>query len=78
LAEEREFIDQDGNRWGVAYSEGGDRGMISMSRLVFKALDEEGPAEERFLSVHHGFLEGADDHKLEVALSQAYRVDPPV
>ena len=77
MAEEREFIDQDGNRWSVSYSEGGDRGMIAMSQLMFKTLDVEGDGEERYLSVYPGFLEGADEHKLEVALSQAYRVDPP-
>ncbi len=77
VAEEREFIDEAGHRWSVNYSEGSARGMITMPQLVFKAMDGEISGEERYLAVHAGFLEGADDHKLEVALSQAQRVDPP-
>lgn len=76
-AGEREFIDQTGRRWHVAYSEGGVRGMITMNQIVFKALDGEIAGEQRYLTVHPGYLESVDDHQLEVALSQAQRVDPP-
>ncbi len=47
-----------------------------MKQIVFRALDESGGGE-RFLTVHPGYLETVDDHQLEVALSQAQRVDPP-
>ena len=73
---EREFIDHAGHRWSVEYTQG-VRGMITMSQLLFTALEGEIAGEERYLAVHPGFLEGADEHKLEVALSQAQRVDPP-
>ncbi len=72
----REFIDKSGRSWQVSYTEAGVRGMITMKQIVFRSLDE-GPAEERFLTVHPGYLESVDDHQLEVALSQAQRVDPP-
>jgi hypothetical protein len=75
-AKGREFIDQAGHRWSAEYTEN-VRGMIAMSQIVFTAMDGEIAGEERYLAVHPGFLEGADDHKLEVALSQAQRVDPP-
>jgi hypothetical protein len=77
VAEEREFIDQAGHRWSVAYSEGGVRGMLTMNQIVFTALDRETAGEERFLTVYPGYLERVDDHQLEIALSQAQRVNPP-
>lgn len=77
VAEEREFVDRAGRRWTVKYTEGGVRGMITMHQIVFRAEDGEIAGEERYLIVHPGYLESADDHKLEVALSQAQRVDPP-
>jgi hypothetical protein len=77
VAEDREFLDGAGRRWQVSYSEGGVRGMITMNQIVFKALDGEVAGEERYLTVHPGYLEGADDHQLEVALSQAQTVNPP-
>ncbi|NIP77698.1 MAG: hypothetical protein GWM90_00230 [Gemmatimonadetes bacterium] len=77
-AEEREFVDGAGHRWTVRYTDGGVRGMITMHQIVFEAQDGEIAGEERYLIVHPGYLERADDHKLETALSQAQRVDPPV
>ncbi|UCC72610.1 MAG: hypothetical protein JSV86_19980 [Gemmatimonadota bacterium] len=77
MAEERDFTDRTGRRWRVAYAEGGVRGMLTMNNIVFRALDGDQAGEERYLAVHPGYLESADDHKLEVALSQAQRVDPP-
>lgn len=77
MAEEREFTDKTGRRWRVSYTEGGVRGMMTMNNIVFKALNGYEGSEERFLTVHPGYLESADDHQLEVALSQAQRVDPP-
>jgi hypothetical protein len=77
VAEEREFTDKTGRRWRVSYTDGGARGMITMPNIVFKALDGDEAGEERFLTVHPGYLESIDDHRLEVALSQAQRVDPP-
>ncbi len=77
VAEEREFTDGQGRRWKVAYGEGGGSAMISMNQIVFRALDGEIAGEERYLTVHPGYLEAVDDHQLEVALSQAQRVDPP-
>ncbi len=72
----REFTDKSGQSWRVSYTEAGVRGMIIMKQIVFRSLDEPSGAE-RFLTVHPGYLESADDHQLEVALSQAQRVDPP-
>ena len=77
MAEDREFLDGSGRRWQVSYSVGGVRGMITMNQIVFKALDGDIAGEERYLTVHPGYLEGADDHQLEVALSQAQTVNPP-
>lgn len=77
MAEEREFTDKTGRRWRVSYTEGGVRGMMTMNNIVFKALNGYEGSEERFLTVHPGYLESADDHQLEVALSQAQTVDPP-
>lgn len=77
MAAEREFVDAEGHRWNASYTEGGGHGMLTMKQIVFKAMDGEISGEERFLTVHPGFLEGADEHKLEVALSQAQRLDPP-
>lgn len=76
LGTKREFTDKAGQSWQVAYTEAGVRGMITMKQVVFKSLDRP-RVEERFLTVHPGYLESADDHQLEVALSQAQRVDPP-
>ncbi len=73
MAEAREFTDAAGRRWQVSYTQAGVRGMITMKQIVFRALD----GEERFLTVHPGYLESADDHRLEVALSQAQTVVPP-
>jgi hypothetical protein len=78
VAEEREFTDAAGRRWRVAYSEGGVRGMLTMNQIVFRALDGNIAGEERYLAVYPGYLESADDHQLEVALSQAQTVNPPL
>ncbi len=77
MAEEREFTDKQGRHWHVAYTEGGVRGMLTMRSIVFRALDGGDAGEDRYLTVHPGYLESVDDHQLEVALSQAQRVDPP-
>ena len=77
MAEEREFTDAAGRRWRVAYTKGGVKGMITMRQIVFRALDAEVAGEERFLTVHPGFLEAVNEHQLEVALSQAQRVTAP-
>lgn len=77
MAEEREFTDATGRRWRVAYTRGGVRGMITMKQIVFRALDGEMAGEERYLTVHPGFLEAVNEHQLEVALSQAQRVTAP-
>ncbi len=77
MAQAREFTDQAGRRWSVDYTDGASTGMIQMDRLVFKALDGENAGEERFLTVHPGYLDSAGDHMLEVALSQAQTIDPP-
>lgn len=77
VAEAREFSDKRGRRWRVSYTEGGVRGMLTMNNIVFKALDADYAGEERFLAVYPGYLESADDHTLEVALSQAQTLDPP-
>ncbi len=77
MAEQREFTDKKGRRWRVSYAEGGVRGMLTMHNIVFKALNGDEGREERYLAVHPGYLESVDDHQLEVALSQAQRVDPP-
>ena len=73
----REFTDKMGRRWRVAYTEGTVRGMITLPNIVFEALDQDERGEQRYLSVHPGYLESVDDHQLEVALAQAMRVDPP-
>lgn len=77
VAVERELIDGRGRRWRVVYLEGGVRGMLTMDQIVFKALDGEIAGEERYLTVHPGYLESVDDHQLVVALSQAQTVNPP-
>lgn len=77
MAEERVFTDMTGRRWRVSYTEGGARGMLTMKNIVFEALNGDEDSEERYLTVHPGYLESVDDHQLEVALSQAQRVDPP-
>ncbi len=77
MAEEREFMDKTGRRWHVSYTEGGVRGMLTMHNIVFKAQGGDEGSEERYLAVYPGYLESVDDHQLEVALSQAQRVDPP-
>ncbi len=77
MAVKREITDGSGRRWRVSYTEAGVRGMITMKQIVFRALDGEISGEERFLTVHPGYLENVDDHQLEVALSQAQTVDPP-
>jgi len=77
LAEGREFKDAASRRWRVSYSKGGVRGMITMHQIVFVALEGEVAGEERYLTVHPGYLEVVDDHQLEVALSQAQTVNPP-
>ncbi len=77
MAVKREITDESGRRWRVSYTEAGVRGMITMQQIVFQALDGEVSGEERFLTVHPGYLETVDDHQLEVALSQAQTVDPP-
>lgn len=77
VAEERSFTDARGRRWRVAYTRAGVRGMLTMRQIVFWVVDGEGAGEERYLTVHPGFLESADDHGLEVALSQAQRVTAP-
>ncbi len=74
---EREFVDSAGRRWRVGYTEAGVRGLITMKQIVFSALDGETAGEERYLTVHPGFLEEADDHELAVTLSQAQSVSPP-
>ncbi len=79
VAVEREFIDANGRRWRVAYTDGGVRGMLTMNQIVFRAADEAGEGEEeRYLTVYPGYLESVDDHQLEVALSQAQALKPPV
>ncbi|UCF18223.1 MAG: hypothetical protein JSU87_09675 [Gemmatimonadota bacterium] len=77
MAEAREFTDTRGRRWQVSYAAGGVRGMITMSQLLFRALDGDIVGEERYLTVHPGYLESASDHQLEVALSQAQTVSTP-
>jgi hypothetical protein len=77
LAEGREFKDAAGRRWRVSYTRGGVRGMITMNQIVFTALEGEIAGEERYLTVHPGYLEVVDDQQLEVALSQAQTVNPP-
>ena len=77
MAQEREITDTGGRRWRVSYSEGGVRGMLTMHQVVFRALDGDVAGEERYLTVYPGYLESADDHQLEVALSQAQTVNPP-
>lgn len=73
----REFTDSKGRRWRVAYTGPGVRGMLSMEQVVFEALSGEPAGEERYLTVYPGYLESADDHQLELALSQAQTVSPP-
>jgi hypothetical protein len=51
--------------------------MLTMHNIVFKAQGGDEGSEERYLAVYPGYLESVDDHQLEVALSQAQRVDPP-
>jgi hypothetical protein len=77
VAQEREITDSSGRRWQVEYTEGGVRGMLTMNRIVFRALEGEIAGEERFLTVYPGYLESVDDHQLEVALSQAQTVSTP-
>ena len=77
MAEAREFTDASGRRWSVAIAEGGVRGMLTMDNIVFEALDGDIAGEQRYLTVHPGFLDSTDDHQLEVALSQAQTVSAP-
>lgn len=77
VAEEREFTDARGRRWRVMYTEAGVKGMITMRQIVFRGLEGEAIGRERYLTVHPGYLESADDHQLEVALSQAQSVSAP-
>ncbi len=77
VAVERELTDAGGRRWRVTYLEGGVRGMLTMNQIVFKALDGNIAGEERYLTVHPGYLESVDDHQLGIALSQAQTVNPP-
>ncbi len=77
VTEAREFADESGLRWRVAYTEAGVRGLITMKQIVFSALEGGTAGEERYLTVYPGYLERADDHQLTVALSQAQVVDPP-
>ncbi len=74
---EREFVDEAGGRWRASYTEAGIRGLVTMTQVVFRSLDGEGSGSQRYLTVHPGYLERADDQQLEVALSQAQAVDPP-
>ena len=74
---EREFTDAAGHRWRVAYTARGAYGIIAMNQIVFRALDGEIAGVERYLTVYPGYLESADDHQLEVALSQAQALSPP-
>lgn len=75
---EREFTDGRGHRWRAAYSEGGDiKGLVTMRQVVFEAVDGERAGERRYISVYPGYLEGAEDAVLQVALGQAQPVDPP-
>ena len=77
MAEGKEFIDGEGRRWRVEYTEAGVRGLVTMQQVVFRALDPQLRGEERYLTVHPGYLETAGDHELTVALSQAQTVSPP-
>ncbi len=77
MTEDREFLDPAGLRWRVTYTEAGVRGLITMQQIVFTALDGGVTGGERYLTVHPGYLERADDHQLAVALSQAQTVNPP-
>jgi hypothetical protein len=77
VAVEREFTDKTGRRWRASYTEGGVRGMLTMHSIVFEALDGDERHEKRYLTVHPGYLETVDNHRLEVALSQAQRLDTP-
>jgi hypothetical protein len=77
VAQEREFSDKAGRNWRVSYGEGGVRGMLTMDNIVFLALDGDRAGEKRYLAVYPGYLEGVDDHQLEVALSQAQTIDSP-
>lgn len=74
---EREFRDAAGQRWRVAYTEAGIRGLITMTEVVFKSTVGGGAGSERFLTVFPGYLERADEAQLQVALSQAQALDPP-
>lgn len=75
---EKEFTDTRGRRWTVRYAEGGQvRGLVSMDQIVFRRAGDSARPEERYLTVHPGFLERAEDEQLRVALSQAQTVDPP-
>ena len=78
VADERAFTDSSGHRWRVAYTEAGVRGLITMHQIAFEPLDPGASGPERYLMVHPGYLESADDHQLEVALSQAQTVNPPL
>jgi hypothetical protein len=77
VAVEREFTDAKGRRWRVAYTDGGVRGMLTMNQIVFTAM-EDSAEDERYLTVYPGYLENVDDHQLEVALSQAQALKPPL
>jgi len=77
VAQERVFTDKTGRRWRVSYTEGGVRGMLTMHTIVFEAVNGDEGRDQRYLTVHPGYLESVDDHQLELALSQAQTVDPP-
>lgn len=77
MAEEKEFTDGSGRRWRVEYTEAGVRGLVTMQQVVFRGLDPDVAGEERYLTVHPGYLEAAGDHELAVALTQAQAVSPP-
>ena len=78
MAEAREFTDSSGQRWRAFYAEANVGGMIAMNQVVFQPLDRSAPGGERYLTAHPGYLESADDHQLEIALSQAQDVEPPL
>lgn len=77
MAEGKEFTDREGRRWRVEYTDAGVKGLVTMQQIVFQALDSGLRGEERYLTVHPGYLEAASDHELTVALSQAQTVSPP-
>ncbi len=73
----RDFTDRSGRPWHVSYTEAGVSGLVTMRQIVFWPLNGRSSREERYLTVHPGYLERADEHELQVALSQAQPVEPP-